>query len=72
MFGKTSQSIFYNLIWKRTSTTALFVGLGALAFERIVDRGVDTFWDNYNKGRQFKDIEPIYRENGWLKEQEEE
>jgi hypothetical protein len=50
MFGKSTQQLFYNLIWKRNSTTALFVGVNALCFEQIVDKGIDAFWDNYNKG----------------------
>ncbi|KAL9656021.1 hypothetical protein ABK040_007641 [Willaertia magna] len=71
MFGKTTQKLIYNVLWKNTWTNALFVGVGALAFERVVDRGIDMYWDSYNKGRQWKDLEPIYRENGWLQENSE-
>ena len=50
MLGKSAQNLFYNLVWKRTSTTALFVGVGAICVEQVVDKGIDAFWDSYNKG----------------------
>jgi len=53
-------SIFYNTIVKRNSVflTTLFVS--AFAFEVAFDTTTDRIWDNWNKGKQWKDIKDKY------------
>ncbi|OQR73792.1 mitochondrial ubiquinol cytochrome c reductase-like [Tropilaelaps mercedesae] len=46
----------YDMIFKRTSTFVLVVSIGAFFFERLADVTADTLFDNYNKGKQWKDI----------------
>ena len=50
----------YTGVLKRTSTFALVAVGGAFAFERIVDVGVDAFWESHNKGKLWKDLKHKY------------
>ncbi|CAG9767580.1 unnamed protein product [Ceutorhynchus assimilis] len=53
-------SAIYNTLFKRTSTFALIIVGSAFFFERGFDLGCDTFFDSYNKGKQWKDIKGNY------------
>nr|AAT80769.1 mitochondrial ubiquinol-cytochrome c reductase [Branchiostoma belcheri tsingtauense] len=50
----------YNNLFKRTSTFALTILLGAVFFERAFDSGGDMLWDHLNRGKQWKDIKDKY------------
>ena len=50
----------YSAVTKRTSTFMLTSLVGALVFERIITVGVDTFWEERNKGKLWKDIKHKY------------
>ena len=45
-FGTT----VYNLLFRRTSTFALTILVGAVFFERVFDHGADALWDRMNRG----------------------
>lgn len=62
------QRLTYNIFFKRTSTYVAFVVAGAIGAEYAITTVVNNYWDDVNKGKQFKDIEPIFRERGLLKE----
>jgi len=49
-------SIAYNAIFKRTSTFLVAAVTTAFLFERSVDVLTNTIFDNYNRGKQWKDI----------------
>lgn len=40
----------YQLLFKRTSTYALSIAVGAFIFERTFDTTCEAFFDNVNKG----------------------
>jgi ubiquinol-cytochrome c reductase subunit 9 len=65
------QKVVYNLIFKKSYVYFMFVLGGAVATEKAIDRSVEYVWDRHNKGKQWKDLEPIYREKGWLLEGKE-
>ena len=48
-FGRT----VYNLLFRRTSTFALTILVGAVFFERAFDQGADALWDRMNRGVSF-------------------
>uniref|UniRef100_A0A674IF17 Complex III subunit 9 n=1 Tax=Terrapene triunguis TaxID=2587831 RepID=A0A674IF17_9SAUR len=45
------RSRLYNVLFRRTSTFALTIVLGALVFERAFDQGADAFYERLNHGR---------------------
>ncbi|CAL1290334.1 unnamed protein product [Larinioides sclopetarius] len=53
-------STLYHGLFKRTSTFALTIIVGAFFFERAVDVGCDYVYDKYNEGKQWKDIKHKY------------
>ena len=40
----------YNALFRRTSTFAVTIVIGAFAFERVFDEGMDNLWENMNRG----------------------
>ncbi|KAF8138690.1 ubiquinol-cytochrome C reductase UQCRX/QCR9-like protein, partial [Boletus edulis] len=53
-------SAFYNTIAKRNSVFVSSIFVGAFAFGVGFDVAVQSFWDHWNKGRQWKDIRANY------------
>ncbi|KAH7888004.1 ubiquinol-cytochrome C reductase [Phlebopus sp. FC_14] len=51
---------FYNTIVKRNSVYVSTIFAGAFAFGLGFDVAVSSFWDRWNKGRQWKDIRSNY------------
>ncbi|XP_026293802.1 cytochrome b-c1 complex subunit 9 [Frankliniella occidentalis] len=49
-----------DMLFKRTSTMALTVIVGAFVFERSFDVLTNTIWDKINEGKQWKDIKKNY------------
>ncbi|XP_033341252.2 ubiquinol-cytochrome C reductase complex subunit oxen [Megalopta genalis] len=52
----------YNAIFKRSSTFAFTIMASAFIFERTVNLLSDTFFDNRNKGKLWKDIKHKYEQ----------
>ncbi|XP_060105738.1 cytochrome b-c1 complex subunit 9 [Heteronotia binoei] len=50
----------YNLLFRRTSTFALTIVVGALFFERVFDQGVDALYERMNYGKMWKHIKHKY------------
>nr|XP_060644312.1 cytochrome b-c1 complex subunit 9 [Anolis sagrei ordinatus] len=50
----------YNLLFRRTSTFALSIAVGALTFERAFDQGADALFEHLNKGKLWKHIKHRY------------
>ncbi|XP_021268688.1 cytochrome b-c1 complex subunit 9 [Numida meleagris] len=44
----------YSALFRRTSTFALTVVLGAVLFERAFDQGADAIFDRLNEGKLWK------------------
>lgn len=40
----------YNALFRRTSTFAVTIVIGAFAFERVFDEGMDNLWERMNRG----------------------
>ncbi|KAE9399005.1 ubiquinol-cytochrome C reductase UQCRX/QCR9-like protein [Gymnopus androsaceus JB14] len=53
----------YSTIFKRNSVYVASVFTAAFAFGIGFDSGVTTFWDSWNKGKQWKDIRDKYVQN---------
>jgi len=51
---------FYNALVKRNSVYVSTIFLGAFGFGIGLDLGVSTFWDRWNRGKQWKDIRDKY------------
>ncbi|KAH7931291.1 ubiquinol-cytochrome C reductase, partial [Leucogyrophana mollusca] len=51
---------FYNTLVKRNSVYVSTIFLTAFAFGVGFDVGVTSFWDRWNKGKQWKDIRDKY------------
>ncbi|THH33835.1 hypothetical protein EUX98_g359 [Antrodiella citrinella] len=51
---------FYNALVKRNSVYVTSIFAGAFAFGVSFDLGVSSFWDNWNKGKQWKDLRAKY------------
>ena len=61
--SRTTMSLaraFYTGVTKRTSTFALAIIVGAFAFERTIDWGIDYVWETHNKGKLWKDLKHKY------------
>ncbi|XP_054852722.1 cytochrome b-c1 complex subunit 9 [Eublepharis macularius] len=50
----------YTLLFRRTSTFALTIVVGALVFERVFDQGADALFEHLNKGKLWKHIKHKY------------
>nr|XP_056715598.1 cytochrome b-c1 complex subunit 9 [Euleptes europaea] len=50
----------YHLLFRRTSTFALTIIVGAVVFERVFDQGADALYDHMNKGKLWKHIKHKY------------
>ncbi|NWU92928.1 QCR9 protein, partial [Upupa epops] len=50
----------YALLFRRSSTFALTVVLGAILFERAFDQGADAIFDHLNEGKLWKHIKHKY------------
>ncbi|KAM6495538.1 Cytochrome b-c1 complex subunit 9 [Amanita muscaria] len=50
----------YNTIFKRNSVFVTTTFLGAFAFGMGFDLAVTSFWDRWNRGKQWKDIRHRY------------
>lgn len=50
----------YNILFKRTSTFIASIAVGAYVLERAIDVGAQSFYDSWNRGKQWKDIKHQY------------
>jgi len=46
----------YKLVMKRNSTYIAFVFAGAFVGERILNGGMDSWWESRNKGKSYDDL----------------
>lgn len=53
-------NLFYNTIVKRNSVYVTSIFAGAFAFGVGFDIGITSFYDSWNKGKQWKDIRDKY------------
>ncbi|KIJ56904.1 hypothetical protein M422DRAFT_23036 [Sphaerobolus stellatus SS14] len=51
---------FYNTIVKRNSVYVASILTGGFVFGVGFDIGIETFWDRWNRGKQWKDIRAKY------------
>uniref|UniRef100_A0A8C1AKB1 Cytochrome b-c1 complex subunit 9 n=3 Tax=Cyprinus carpio TaxID=7962 RepID=A0A8C1AKB1_CYPCA len=52
----------YNLLFRRTSTFAITIMVGAVVFERVFDQAGEAVFDNINKGKLWKHIKHNYEQ----------
>ncbi|KAJ1919259.1 qcr9 subunit 9 of the ubiquinol cytochrome-c reductase complex [Mycoemilia scoparia] len=57
---KSVSKFTYNTFFKRESVYFSTVVVGAVAFSIYFNSAVDNWWDNRNKGKQWKDIKDKY------------
>ncbi|KAM9840857.1 cytochrome b-c1 complex subunit 9 [Aulostomus maculatus] len=50
----------YNLLFRRTSTFAVTIMVGAVLFERIFDQGSNAIFEEINRGKLWKHIRHNY------------
>ncbi|XP_056289271.1 cytochrome b-c1 complex subunit 9 [Pseudoliparis swirei] len=50
----------YNLLFRRTSTFAITIMVGAVLFERVFDQGGDALFEEINRGKLWKHIQHNY------------
>ncbi|KAM9178585.1 cytochrome b-c1 complex subunit 9 [Mergus octosetaceus] len=50
----------YSSLFRRTSTFALSIVLGAVVFERAFDQGADAIFEHLNEGKLWKHIKHKY------------
>ncbi|XP_061117241.1 cytochrome b-c1 complex subunit 9 [Conger conger] len=50
----------YNLLFRRTSTFAITIMVGAVFFERMFDQGGDAIFEEINRGKLWKHIKHRY------------
>ncbi|XP_062446270.1 cytochrome b-c1 complex subunit 9 [Rhea pennata] len=50
----------YGAFFRRTSTFALTIVLGAVVFERAFDQGADAIFEHLNQGKLWKHIKHKY------------
>ncbi|XP_025895963.1 cytochrome b-c1 complex subunit 9 [Nothoprocta perdicaria] len=50
----------YGALFRRTSTFALTIVLGAVVFERVFDQGADALFERLNQGKLWKHIKHKY------------
>ncbi|CAH3110549.1 unnamed protein product [Pocillopora meandrina] len=53
----------YNALFRRTSTFAVTIFVGAFAFERIFDVGMDNLWETMNRGKLWNHVKHRYVKN---------
>nr|AFM85899.1 cytochrome b-c1 complex subunit 9-like protein [Callorhinchus milii] len=53
----------YNSLFRRTSTFALTIIVGAFVFERAFDQGGDALFEHLNRGKLWKHIRHNYVKN---------
>ncbi|KAI6179889.1 Complex III subunit 9 [Aphelenchoides besseyi] len=51
--------VFYRLVGRRFSTSLVAASVGVFGLDLLVNRLPDAYWDNINKGKQWKDVKPI-------------
>ncbi|XP_075900882.1 cytochrome b-c1 complex subunit 9 [Nelusetta ayraudi] len=54
-----TQSV-YHLLFRRTSTFAITIMVGAVFFERLFDHGGDAIFEHMNRGKLWKHIKHNY------------
>ncbi|XP_059381856.1 cytochrome b-c1 complex subunit 9-like [Carassius carassius] len=52
----------YNLLFRRTSTFAITIMVGAVVFERVFDQAGEALFDNINRGKLWKHIKHNYEQ----------
>ena len=52
--------VVYNTFLRRGSTFLLTMVVGAVFFERLTDKWIDSYWGRMNRGKLWKDIEHKY------------
>ncbi|XP_027720289.1 cytochrome b-c1 complex subunit 9 [Vombatus ursinus] len=52
----------YSILFRRTSTFALTIAVGALFFERAFDQGGDAIYDSINQGKLWKHVKHRWEE----------
>ncbi|KAJ0057195.1 hypothetical protein NL108_002128, partial [Boleophthalmus pectinirostris] len=52
----------YNLLFRRTSTFAITIMVGAVFFERLFDQGGNLIFEQMNRGKLWKHIKHNYEE----------
>ncbi|XP_029474996.1 cytochrome b-c1 complex subunit 9 [Rhinatrema bivittatum] len=55
-------SSMYRLLFRRTSTFALTIVVGAVVFERVFDQGADALFEHLNRGKLWKHIKHKYEQ----------
>ncbi|XP_070707072.1 cytochrome b-c1 complex subunit 9 [Pempheris klunzingeri] len=50
----------YNLLFRRTSSFAITIMVGAVLFERLFDQGGDAIFEQLNRGKLWKHIKHNY------------
>ncbi|MEE6526634.1 hypothetical protein FKM82_027377 [Ascaphus truei] len=55
-------SKIYQALFRRTSTFALTIVVGALLFERAFDQGADALYDHLNRGKLWEHIKHKYEQ----------
>lgn len=60
MAAPTLTARLYSLLFRRTSTFALTIVVGALFFERAFDQGADAIYEHINEGKLWKHIKHKY------------
>ncbi|XP_006894833.1 PREDICTED: cytochrome b-c1 complex subunit 9-like [Elephantulus edwardii] len=61
MARPTFAANLYSLLFRRTSTFALTIAVGALFFERAFDQGADMIYEHINQGKLWKHIKHKYQ-----------
>ncbi|XP_054992166.1 cytochrome b-c1 complex subunit 9-like [Sorex araneus] len=56
MAGSAITAKLYSALFRRTSTFALTIAVGALFFERAFDQGADEIYEQINQGKLWKHI----------------
>ncbi|XP_035562346.1 cytochrome b-c1 complex subunit 9 isoform X1 [Canis lupus familiaris] len=56
MAAPTFTARLYSLLFRRTSTFALTIAVGALFFERAFDQGADAIYEHINQGIQHSSL----------------
>ncbi|KQK73522.1 hypothetical protein AAES_166246 [Amazona aestiva] len=55
--------IAYSVLFRRSSTFALSIILGAVLFERAFDQGADALFEHLNEGKLWKHIKHKYEQS---------
>uniref|UniRef100_A0A8B9GD56 Complex III subunit 9 n=1 Tax=Amazona collaria TaxID=241587 RepID=A0A8B9GD56_9PSIT len=53
----------YSVLFRRSSTFALSIILGAVLFERAFDQGADALFEHLNEGKLWKHIKHKYEQS---------